>query len=101
MCNAEFRTLKKLLLDSEGAVSVVAVGFGSSQTVRELNKQKEKHNYPGVFVEGSEGMAQLFGVRTQSTKFGISADGVIVFKKGYGIATDTEWRTRLRALADS
>ena len=82
-------------------MSVVAVGFGSSQTVQELNKQKEKHNYPGVFVEGSDRMARLFGVRTQSTKFGLSADGVILFKKGYGIATEAEWRTRLRTLADS
>jgi hypothetical protein len=87
--------------DFEGKVAVVAVGFGSSQTVGVLNGQKERRGYPGVFAEGPDNMARSFGVRTQSTKFGISTDGVIQFKGGYGMASDTAWRARFQALVDS
>ena len=87
--------------DFKGKVAVVAVGFGSSQTVSVLNEHKEGRGYPGVFAEGPDSMARSFGVRTQSTKFGISADGVIQFKKGFGTASDAEWRARLQALAES
>jgi hypothetical protein len=81
-------------------VALVAVGFGSSQTVGVLNSQKERSGYPGVFAEGPDAMVRSFSVRTQSTKLGISSDGVIQFKKGYGIATDDEWRSRLQSLVD-
>lgn len=85
----------------EEEVAIVAVGFGSSQTVAVMNAQKDKNGYPGLFTEGPDSMARAFSVRTQSTKFGISADGVIQFKKGYGAASDAEWRERLQALIDS
>jgi hypothetical protein len=46
-------------------------------------------------------MVRSFEVTTQSTKLGISADGVIQFRKGFGAASGSEWRTRLQALVDS
>ena len=45
-------------------------------------------------------MVLEFEVRTQSTKFGITADGVIQFKRGYGISSAEEWRQRFQALID-
>jgi hypothetical protein len=84
----------------EDEVAIVAVGFGSSQTVSVMNAQKEKNGYPGLFTEGPDSMVRTFGVRTQSTKFGISTEGVIQFKKGYGTASDAVWRERLQALID-
>ena len=45
-------------------------------------------------------MASEFDVRAQSTKFGITADGVIQFKKGYGRSSEEEWRERFQALID-
>lgn len=45
-------------------------------------------------------MAPQFDVRTQSTKFGITADGVIQFKEGYGSRSADQWRDRFQALID-
>ena len=87
--------------DFNGEVAVVAVGLSSSQTVEVLNGQKERRGYPGVFAEGPYNMARSFGVRTQSTKFGISPDGVIQFKEGYGMASEAAWRARFQALVSN
>lgn len=45
-------------------------------------------------------MAVEFDVRTQSTKFMMTADGVVTFKKGYGLSSADEWRERFQALVD-
>ena len=76
------------------------MGFGTSETVGKLNDHQESRGYPGIFTEGPASMAPEFDVRTQSTKFGITADGVIQFKKGYGISAADEWRARFQALID-
>ena len=76
------------------------MGFGTSENVEKLNNQRESRGYPGTFTEGPPSMAAAFDVRTQSTKFGITADGVIQFKKGYGISSAEDWRARFQALID-
>ena len=79
---------------------MVAVGFGSSETVAKLTSHQEARGYPGVFVQGPDGMAPQFDVRTQSTKLGITADGVIQFKQGYCSSSADQWRDRFQALID-
>ena len=86
--------------DFEDKVALVAVGFGSSQTVEVMNNQKQRQGFPGVFAEGPDSMVRTFSVRTQSTKFGIASDGVVRFKKGYGAASAGDWRDRLQSLID-
>ena len=81
-------------------IALVAVGFGSSQTVEIMNQQKDKQGFPGLFTEGPDAMVRTFSVRTQSTKLGIASDGVIQFKEGYGAASNAEWRDRLQSLLD-
>jgi hypothetical protein len=76
------------------------VGFGSSQTAELLNEHQRNRGFPGLFAEGPDYMVRTFGVRSQSTKFGIARDGVIEWKHGYGVASPSEWADRLAALAD-
>ena len=78
----------------------MAVGFGTSETVAKLTQHQESRGYPGVFTEGPSSMAVEFDVRTQSTKFMMTADGVVTFKKGYGLSSADEWRERFQALVD-
>ena len=81
-------------------VALVAVGFGSSETAAKLNAQKNARGYPGLFTEGPDRMVRDFGVRSQSTKLGIGSDGIVLWKKGYGVSSGGDWADRLRALAD-
>jgi hypothetical protein len=76
----------------------VAVGFGSSQTVETLTGHQQTRGYVGTFAEAPDRMARDFNVRTQSTKIGVSADGVVQFREGYGSSNPEVWRARLNAL---
>ena len=37
-------------------------------------------------------LVRKLNVRTQSTKFGIGTDGLIRFRKGYGVSSVDDWR---------
>jgi hypothetical protein len=58
-------------------VTVVVVGFGSSQNIEELGRYQDENTMPFVFTQGPDDMVRTFAVTTQSTKFGITRDGVI------------------------
>lgn len=54
---------------------------------------------PFTFVTGPSQVIRDYGVTVQSTKFGITPDGVISYRRSYGISSAEVWRERLRALA--
>ena len=80
-------------------MTVVVVGFGSSQNIEELGRYQDENAMPFVFTQGPDDMVRTFAVTTQSTKFGITRDGVIEFREGYGTSSGETWRERLRGLA--
>jgi len=84
----------------ESQIALVAVGFGSSETVGRLNDHQNAQGYPGLFVEGPISMARDFRVLTQSTKLGIGADGVVRFVEGYGTLSGARWHQLLQTLAN-
>ena len=86
--------------DFQDDVVLVAVGFGSSQTVEVLGEHWSGNAYPGTVAEGPDSMARDFGVTTQSTKLGIARDGEVLFRHGYGTSSADTWRERLRSLAE-
>jgi hypothetical protein len=77
----------------------VAVGFGSSENIDKLGKYQDDKDIPWICVEGPNGMAREFGVRVQSTKFGIGSDGVVLFEGGYGSKSAETWTELLSSLA--
>jgi thiol-disulfide isomerase/thioredoxin len=101
VCNAEFRTLTEVYPDYADDVALIAAGFGSSQTAELLNQHQANRGFSGLFAEGPDAMVRTFGVRSQSTKFGVARDGLIEWKQGYGTASGGEWVDRLAALANS
>ena len=90
--------MKALYPDFEDDVVIVAVGFGSSQDIERLAAYQDQREIPWAFAEGPDTMARDFGVRVQSTKLGIGADGVIGFKEGYGTSSPEKWGERLSSL---
>ena len=84
--------------DFEADLTIVAVGFGSSQTVEALTSHQQDRGYAGTFAEGPDSMVRDFNVLTQSTKIGVTADGAIQFRERYGTSSSGVWRSRLQAL---
>ena len=82
-------------------MEIIAAGFGSSEDIDKLGKYQDDNDIPWIFVEGPDGMAREFGVRVQSTKLGIGADGVVVFEGGYGSKSAETWTDLLTSLAQS
>ena len=87
-----------LYSDFEAEINIVAVGFGSSQTVETLTSHQQARGYPETFAEGPDSMVRDFKVSTQSTKIGVTADGVIQFREGYGASSSGVWRSCLQSL---
>ena len=81
-------------------MTVVAVGFGSSEDLSRLGAYQDDNAMPFVFAEGPNDMLRRFGITSQSTKLGIAADGLIRFKSGYGTSSPEAWLEKLHALAD-
>lgn len=80
-------------------MTVLAIGFGSSESVERLGDWQDQNEMPFIFAEGPASMARTFNVTSQSTKFGISRDGVIQFRHGYGTSSADTWAERLSELA--
>ena len=59
----------------------------------------ERNGYPWMMAPTDLKMTKSYGVRVQSTKFGIDRDGVIVYKRGYGTASEADWTKVLEQLA--
>ena len=43
---------------------------------------------------------EAFDVKVQSTKIAIDADGIIVYRAGYGKGTSEEWTSVFEAIGD-
>lgn len=80
-------------------MTLIGVGFGSSQDIEELTSYQDANDIPWLMAEGPDSMVRDFNVTSQSTKLGIQPDGLITFRKGYGRADPGTWRERLGELA--
>ena len=74
-----------------GKVAFAAVDIGYGSDLAELHAFAEEQDYPWGVGQADTKILQAFGVTVQSTKIAISADGVIVYRAGYGEGTSEEW----------
>jgi hypothetical protein len=82
-------------------VTILAVGFGSSEGIDRLGAYQDDNFMPFVFAEGPTDMVRSFKVTSQSTKFGLGSDGIIRFRHGYGTGSMNTWAERLSVLASN
>ena len=80
---------------------MVAVGFDLTEDYQELEVFRVANGHPWVAAEGNREMTLDFGVRVQSTKVGITTDGVVVYREGYGNKSGEVWHQVLRDLAQA
>ncbi len=74
------------------------MGFDTTESVGKLAAYRESSELPWTVAAAPREVAVQYGVRVQSTKIGIGADGVVVWASGYGTSDAGVWEERLRLL---
>ena len=69
----------------------IAVDIGDGVDLGELNAFSQKQGYPWAVGRTNRETLKSLDVTVQSTKIAIDADGVIVYRAGYGEGTSEEW----------
>ena len=80
-------------------MQVLAVSFVPTDDDDAIRSYKEQYEFPWPMAPTSLEMITAYGVRAQSTKFAIDADGIIAYTKGYGNAGEAEWIRILESVA--
>ena len=84
--------------DHADEVAFLAVGFDTTESLAKLAAYQESNEYPWTVAAAAREVAVAYGVRVQSTKFGIGADGVVVWTSGYGTSDTGVWEARFQQL---
>ena len=69
----------------------IAVDIGDEVDLGELNAFSQKQRYPWAVGRTNRETLKSLDVTVQSTKIAIDADGVIVYRAGYGKGTGKDW----------
>ena len=79
-------------------VAFVAVGFDTTESLSKLEAYRESSELPWTVASAPREVAVQYGVLVQSTKFGIGADGVVVWASGYSTSNAAVWEERFQQL---
>ena len=72
-------------------VAFFAVDIGVVSDLGELHAFSQKQDYPWAVGRTNRETLKTLGVNVQSTKIAIDANGVIVYRAGYGKGTGKDW----------
>ncbi len=87
------RSLKNIYPEYADKVDFYAVNVDPTDTFQSLEAFGEREGYPWPIVQPGKGTLANFKVTYQSTKVAFGADGVIVYRAGFGDGDASEWRT--------
>ena len=73
-------------------VAFYAVGVDPTESLDQLESDRENQGYPWPMAIPSPRMLSDFRVIQQSTKVAIGGDGIITYRDGYGRGNETRWR---------
>ena len=80
-------------------MQVLAVSIDPGDDADKISSYQDRNDYRWPMALTSREMLVAYGVRQQSTKFAIDADGIIAYTKGYGNAGEAEWIRILESVA--
>ena len=82
-------------------MTMVAVGFGRTQSIEALELFRQNNGGTNwLMATAPAKMVVDFKVFTQSTKLIIDADGVVLYRAGYGSTSADSWRQVLNAVLE-
>jgi hypothetical protein len=79
-------------------VNFLAIGIDPTETADVLRRYQTSQEYPWPAAVGNREMLQAYNVTSTSTKYGMDRSGLVNWRRGYGVASASEWDELLRAL---
>ena len=95
------QSLKAVYPEFAESVAFFAVNIDPSDDLDSIAEFGKRNGYPWPMAQPGGEMLKSFRVTKQSTKVAFGADGVIVYRAGFGGGNANEWRELFRQLAAS
>ena len=99
MCREELKKLHTIYPDYIGKVTFFSVGTDPTETLIDLNSQREQGGYAWDISVAGVGMLSSLNVVQQSTKIAFNENGLIIYRKGYGEGSISEWEEVMNKLS--
>ncbi len=94
-CRADLKSLKELEPTFRDKLTVVLISFDGNEAKETLRQFFSSNGYTWTTGLGNQDVLSKYGVFTQSTKIALNADGVVVFRSGYGTLPKDQWQKAL------
>ncbi len=91
--------LKSVYPEYAGQVAFYAIGSDPTEGISTLESYRQKQGYPWPVAEAVGATLRDLQVQVQSTKVAFDANGVIIYRDGYGKGSDDRWRQVFQELA--
>ena len=95
------QSLKGVYPEFADSVAFYAVSVNPIDSVESVAKYGSQQGYPWPMAQPGEGMLKSLRVTSHSTKVAFGADGVIVYRVGFGKGNAQVWRELFMQLAAS
>ena len=93
------RSLKEIYPQYADKVDFYAVNYDATESFQSLEAFGEREGYPWRIVQPGRGDVARYRVTYQSAKVAFGADGVIVYRAGFGGGNANEWRALFEDLS--
>ena len=93
------RSLKEIHPQYADKVDFYVVNVDPTESLSSLEAFGERNGYPWQIVQPGRGDLARYNVTYQSTKVAFGADGVIVYRAGFGDGDAGEWRALFEDLS--
>ncbi len=93
--------LKSIYPEYAGQVAFYAVGSDPTESIATLESYGQRQEYPWPVAVAAGTALRDLQVQTQSTKVAFDAQGVIIYRDGYGQGGADRWRQVFQDLAAS
>lgn len=93
------RSLKEIHPPYADEVDFYVVNVDPTESLSRLEAFGEREGYPWDIVQPGRGDLARYKVTYQSTKVAFGADGVIVYRAGFGDGGAQEWRALFERLS--
>ncbi len=93
--------LKGIYPEYAGRVAFYAIGSDPTEGIAALESYRQRQGHPWPVAEAVGATLRDLRVQTQSTKVAFDAQGVIIYRDGYGKGDADRWRQVFQELAAS
>ena len=99
MCRQELKRLHTIYPDYTDKVTFFSVGVDPTESLTDLNFQRERGGHVWDISIAGAGMLSSLNVVQQSTKIAFDGNGLIIYRKGYGEGSVSEWEEVMNKLS--